>query len=86
MISRDGRAGQLFPVGLYASLLIALFCLVQPGPARRLQSVCSAVVCLPFRAYAVLVPSAAHAASLTYTNRPSGFSQNTASSAWSTAN
>ncbi len=48
------RARKFFPVGLYASLLLALLALAQPRVFAPLGRWCSAAAALPFRAYGML--------------------------------
>ena len=56
MIRGRARLRELFPVSLYASLLLAMVCLVRPEPARIVQRVGTSVAALPLRAWHVLAP------------------------------
>lgn len=49
---RGGR--RLFPVSLYATLLLALCCVAAPGVPRQVQGWLQALVCLPLRGWAVV--------------------------------
>ena len=49
------RGGQrLFPVSLYATLLVALCCVAAPELPRRVQAWAQTVLCLPLRAWTVV--------------------------------
>lgn len=56
------RGRSLFPVGLYASLLVALLALLRPTAVAPIERVAHAAVALPFRAYGGLHPRPAQAA------------------------
>ncbi|MCA8941043.1 MAG: hypothetical protein KDB80_00670, partial [Planctomycetes bacterium] len=58
-----GVGRSLFPVGLYASLLIALLGLLRPQLVAPLDSTLSAVAALPFRAYGEALPRPVQASS-----------------------
>lgn len=58
-----GVGRKLFPVGLYASLLVALLALLRPQLVAPVESWLSTAAALPFRAYGEALPRDANAAS-----------------------